>query len=498
MKKDSANYSLNYIITETESFNSLDPLDADQTQNLPVARMTYSTPIEIDSAGNLTSNMLSHFSYDEQTYVLKLSMNPTAKFSDNSMITSNDVALSILRMLYFRPDFPVIKDIVGKDEWIASKSGLQSLPSGIVVTPENVKIHFSKNVPNSLFRLSLELFSVVPSKSVNLQTGRLLAGKFATSGLYEILDQSKYEVNFNLRKNLTDKLVPASVSFKYKKLSEIVPGDIDSTTIISGNEADFQYSNIEKIRNLISFSWLPAARFATLRFNSNSSTFASRNCRLYFSEKFRQTMSKANPNVQVESSIFTKLIPGYKSKEDLFQSSYHIATENELACLEILKNTKIYLASPSNNTLKLGFDTVLSTFDKLGIKNYIVYHNLSNAEATNLFAEGKLTLTVGASGFWAQDPVGDMEMYFTKNLHKTLTYVWEDEELYYLIRSINFPSLKQSMEAINRHIYADSRLGVYMHFRRFYAIPVGFEIETLSTAISSPAPWQLRIKSSND
>lgn len=33
--------SLEYIITETGLFDSLDPLDADKTQNLPVARMIY-------------------------------------------------------------------------------------------------------------------------------------------------------------------------------------------------------------------------------------------------------------------------------------------------------------------------------------------------------------------------------------------------------------------------------------------------------------------------
>ena len=66
--------SLEYIITETGLFDSLDPLDADKTQNLPVARMIYATPIEIDKNGNLSSNVLSEFSYNEETKQIHFSL----------------------------------------------------------------------------------------------------------------------------------------------------------------------------------------------------------------------------------------------------------------------------------------------------------------------------------------------------------------------------------------------------------------------------------------
>ena len=41
------NSEFTYIITGTGPAQSLDPLDADQTINLPIARMRYLTPVEI-------------------------------------------------------------------------------------------------------------------------------------------------------------------------------------------------------------------------------------------------------------------------------------------------------------------------------------------------------------------------------------------------------------------------------------------------------------------
>ncbi|MDZ4084208.1 MAG: hypothetical protein U1E10_14790, partial [Bdellovibrionales bacterium] len=52
-----------YVITETGIFSSLDPLDADVTSNLPVARMIYATPLETSETNQLTSRVLESFRY---------------------------------------------------------------------------------------------------------------------------------------------------------------------------------------------------------------------------------------------------------------------------------------------------------------------------------------------------------------------------------------------------------------------------------------------------
>jgi hypothetical protein len=50
-----------YIITESERPYSLDPLLADIWDNLPVARMIYATPVEVNNDGSLSSKVLESF-----------------------------------------------------------------------------------------------------------------------------------------------------------------------------------------------------------------------------------------------------------------------------------------------------------------------------------------------------------------------------------------------------------------------------------------------------
>ena len=107
-----------YIITETDQPTSLDPLDADQTQNLPVARMIYATPLEIDASDAISSLVLEKFSYDKLTKTIHWKVKKDLKYSDGESMTVEDVAFSVLRMTYARPKFPVIDSIEGVSEWV--------------------------------------------------------------------------------------------------------------------------------------------------------------------------------------------------------------------------------------------------------------------------------------------------------------------------------------------------------------------------------------------
>lgn len=485
---------IEYIITETGTYDSLDPLDADKTQNLPVARMIYATPVEISTDGKLSSRVLSKYEYDEQEKRLSFELKPDTKYSDGSSLSVEDVSLAILRMLFFRPDFPVIKYIIGKDEWLKSNNPLTQLPIGFKIHGNSIDISFSKSVPNSLFRLSLELFSIIPKKNVDLLTGKITGFDVPTSGLYEISSHTKSQIDFKLRDNvgISSKL-PEMIVFKYMKLAEITLAILNSNTIISGNESDLIYSDVDKIKRSIDTFWLPSARFATLRFNITKPPFNEKLCRLYFSEKFRGTLVKLHPEIRPEGGVFTNLIPGYISHSKLREELYTLTQSEESYCADLIKKSNIHLAIPDNNTLKFGYDIMLKTFEEIGANKLNVVENLNANEVTELFIHEKLSIVPGASGFWAQDPAGDIEMYFTKNLHKTLKYIWSDDVLYKLIDNIDNLDLRSSFENLNRHLYTDSRLGIYMHYRRFFATKKEVKISNLNTSVSSPAPWELNL-----
>ncbi len=249
----------------------------------------------------------------------------------------------------------------------------------------------------------------------------------------------------------------------------------------------------EDLLEKINIQMLPSARFATLRLNTKLKPFNNRLCRLYFSEELRKTIKNFHQKIDVEGSLFTSLIPGYLDHAILRSSLYTLSSNEEASCLKAIKSSTFNLASSDNNTLKFGFELIIQTLNNLKVKNISITSGLNNSQITESFASGKLSIVSGASGFWALDPVGDVEMYFTKNLHKTLKYVWEDEGLYNLIEKINHHDIKKSLEAINKHIFLDSRLGVYMHFRRFYATNKSLKVERTSTSISVSPPWLLNL-----
>lgn len=488
--------SLDYIITETGFFDSLDPLDADKTQNLPVARMLFSTPIEIDKDGRLSSRVLSSFFYNEKSKQLIFTLKKGPLFSDGSPIRCKDIVLAITRMLYFRPDFPIIKHILGKDNWLKNKFPLQHLPEGITFDENQIKISFNKDVPNSLFRLSLELFSIVRYEEIDLKSGKLNSKNFATSGPYLIAKKEPKFIIFSRREepNIRYK----TITFKYKKISEIKEKDFTPNTIISGNEADLISSNKKLLFYSSNLQWMPSSRFATIRLNTHRSPFKNKLCRLFFAEQLRSVIKKFYSDITIEGSLFTNLIPGYINHEALRSELYNLSTTDEKKCLKEIRDSSIKLAESENTTLKLGLDLIILTLKHINVKNVSVKSNLNNSQITDEFASGNLSIVAGSSGFWALDPVGDVEMYFTKNLHKTLKYVWEDKDLYSLIEKIDPKMTKLSLEKINKHMFRESRLGIFMHFRRFYATHKDLKIDKILASTSISPPWLLSLSKKNE
>ena len=54
-------------------------------------------------------------------------------YSDGTEVTIRDVALSVKRMLLHRPNFPVLRYIVGKQDWIMLKEPLKNeIPGDLI------------------------------------------------------------------------------------------------------------------------------------------------------------------------------------------------------------------------------------------------------------------------------------------------------------------------------------------------------------------------------
>jgi len=485
------------IITETAKYNSLDPLDGDRTPNLPVARMIYLTPVQITKDNDLTSFVLETFSYDEKTKTINWKLKSGLKYSDGRPVTAEDVAFSVARMAHKRPKFPVIENIEGLESWLAQKSPLKTLPTGIKVSGNSIAIKLSHKHPRPLFRFCLELFSIIPKNCVNLETSQINCTKIPTSGFYKIVGESESHVEFE-RSHLEQSKFdgPEKIKFEYWPLASVESrlSELDEKAVLAGNEANFALEALHKIENDFKVHYLPAARFADLDINKSQEFFKDKVCRQIFVKTFRKSFQKvAGSYFNLETSIFTKIVPGYLSPIELAKKSFDQIKESDLVkCKERMKShppawgvAESEKESNINKALQM-------TFKELGASETPTMVLKTKSELGSLFDSGKVSIFYGGSGFWAQDAAGDLQMLFTPGLHKSLDFVTKDAGLQALIQKLKEdPTDKSRFVEINQYLHDEALFNVYSHVRRFFVSKKSSHNLDLPFAITSPFPWHL-------
>lgn len=489
-----------YIITETGKFNSLDPLDADQTPNLPVARMIYSTPFEISETNELSSFILENFKVKDDGKGIELVVKKGLTFSDGTPITAEDVGLAITRMALARPQFPVIDHIEGLEMWTKGKHPLKTKPSGIKIEGQKITILFSRKVHNPLFRFCLELFSVIPQKCVNLETGKISCAEIPSSGYYKITNQDDTSVSFE-RTGLAKDSVrgPEKMKFEYWPSGSLADriSTLTKDDVVAGNESMFSFAQMEKFSEKQRVAFLPAARFTDLDLNPASDFFKDKTCRQIFADTFRKSFGKiAAKFTNVEASIFTRVVPGFLTLEELRAKTFAKHTKADFeACKKRVALHPFrwgYVEAEKNSAFVEALELTLKEIGYKGEKPLVAQ---SRKELNTWFTEGKVAITSGGSGFWAHDPVGDLQMLFTPNLHKSLDFVTKDNTLQKLIRELsNNPSDKELMTKVNQYMHDEALFNVYSYVRRFFMSSNENHSLDLPFAITSPAPWQVFVR----
>jgi len=478
-----------YIITETAGPNSFDPLDGDNTINLPVIRMIYATPLETGNNNQLSSRILESFKYESSKREIEWKVKSGVKYEDGTSIDAEDVAFAVARMAYTRPKFPILESIKGLNEWLQTNSPLKTLPKGITVSGSVVKIQFATEVDHPLFRFCLELFSVIPRKCVDTATNKITCKNIPESGPYRITKQDQLKISFQ-RRDSSDSSLPKQIQFEYRTPEELEKDlqTIDAQTVVAGNESFYSAGSMHNLEKTLSVKYTPAARFAVLLINPDIGPFRDVKCRQYFSRMFRKAYGELAKESPVEGSIFTKILPGYLPIGDL-ESKVEISQSTEKACREKLAKEPIAWGFSEPEKDAIFFQTLRRTFDLIGIKSSSGIAFKTKKEYGDAFSDGKIAFFNGGSGFWALDPAGDIKMLFTPNLHKPLKKVAEDPRLQKLLSKIGMDTA--IYKDVNRHIFEEARLNVYTHHRRFFASKQADLIGDVPFAITSPAPWQV-------
>lgn len=487
-----------YVITETAVATSFDPLDADQTVNLPVARMLYATPLEVDLKGDLTSKILEQFEYDEQSKTITWKVKAGLNYSDGKALTADDIAFAVARMAYTRPTFPVIEDIKGVSLWSKSKEALKSLPEGIQIQDQFVKIQFDKKQDHPLFRFCLEIFSVIPKECVDTTTNKISCKEIPASGHYKLISKSENEILFEKRDEspIHGLKAPAKLLFRYLTPKEAIKNanEFDSQTVMAGTELRYSIDEIKKLQNEIQISFAPASRIVGLLINPNIGVFKDKKCRQVFAKAFRNAFHKIVADArESEASVFTDLLPGYLKNDELSQSlEAKLSVDDIVRCKAKLQEEPIKWLKATNNQKSIFALVMEKVFTELGIEPSAPVVEETQKDEDQLFLAGKVSVKGFQTGFWAFDPAGDIQMLMTPNMHKTLQFVSEDQKMQSLIRDLKETGLeKSSFTKLNQHIYSESLFNVFTHVRRFYAAKDRSLIMEAPVSITSPAPWQV-------
>lgn len=474
-----------YVISETGKFSSLDPLDADTTSNLPVARMIYATPLESSTSNQLTSRVLESFRYDTKTKSLEWIVKKDLQYSDGTALTAEDVGFAVARMAHARPKFPVLSAIAGLSGWIHAKHALKSFPAGIRIDGQKITIQFTDDVDHPLFRFCLELFSIIPRRCVSSETGKISCERIPESGPYKIVSQDAKSVTFE-RRSLTDATLPTPIRFDYvppKDLAELA-GTIDAKTVVAGSEADYSPNQIHELSNRLNIKYLPASRFEAVLINKEVGPFADRNCRQTFARQFRIAFHSLAPERNIEGSLFTKLLPGYETLAELDSTK---ASNSE--CKKQFTSSEIPWGFEESDRDSLFVRAVSQAFAVLGAKSSKPKVFSSRKDFAEAFSSGTIAFFNAGSGFWALDPAGDARMLFTPNLHRPLKQLTSDDRLQSLLEKLG--DRADAYQAVSRSLFDDALLNIYSHQRRFFATSKATSVEALNFAITSPAPWQV-------
>lgn len=478
-----------YVITETAAATSLDPLDADSTNNLPVARMLYATPLESSGTNQLESQVLESFLFDAKTRTIEWVVRKDLKYSDGTPITPDDVAFAVLRMAKARPKFPVIEAIEGLEAWAEKPNALTTFPKGISIVENKISIKFDKDIDHPLFRFCLELFSIIPKRCVDIATNKLSCTTIPSSGRYILEKRDQAVLQFTKHAHTLDKKAPQRINFEYVKPSELADrlSNFDERTVIAGNELSFTAAQMSAVEKSLNTKFMPAARYASLHINHAVGPFKEKACRKLFADTFRSAYNEAFKEDSHEVSLFTKILPGYLSLQEINKAP--LSTGDEKTCRDTLSKSKVSWGYPESEKDAKFFVALKAAFERLGMKIDSGVSFADRKQFAEAFAEGRIAFYYGGSGFWALDPSGDVQMLFTPNLHKPLQHLSGDTRFRQLVDKLD--SNPEAFRELNRFVYTDARLNIYTHVRRFFASKNKALLGEVPFAITSPAPWQV-------
>ncbi len=471
--------------------DSFDPLDFDAANNVFLGRLLYATPLEFDSNGLLTSSVLDKFEYLAENKTLQFHLKSNLQYENGEPIRIEDVALAIQRMALSRPNFPVIEKISGLKGWLQQKYPLKGDLSGLHIDGDILTITFDEAVEHPLFRFALELFSIIPSSSIDLETAKLKGSRPPGSGYYKLvsgdLGQRKWE--FERRNDSQNLGMPQRIEMDVQSWSDALSSAArrrPQFSVVAGFGDVYLDPSLSSEIEKMNFKTVatPDAWHMVMKLNSENGGFQKLEARRTFITKLRLKLKEHYPkNVKLEESVFSKLLQGYVDYSD---------GKGSPSPLDTLSKDIVKEAFPSGLTW-VGQEMKLPAIDD-SISETCFYFGIDCKKLVRSEAVGKhYDLFVGLTGFWSYDPYGDIKMLFTPNLHKQLQDIAKDQKVQSMLTDLNSPKVEEKSDLakkLDKYLHDQYIYNVVAHFPFVFAYSDSSATgEGIPQSGTLPYPW---------
>ena len=459
-----------YVISNADIPYSYDPIDDLSLNNSRIIRMIHSRIIESDIHGRGYSALLESYNYHESKRTLILKVKKDFRFSDGSLLTPNDIAITIKRNALLNPRLPGIVAIKGHKDWLKNKFPLKEDLEGVVVKDQRVFVSFDYDVEIVTDKFT-GAFGVLPAKTIDLTTGKLNTKNPPTSGPYVMVP--------SIVKDGTKVTAPTFLKFenidgdpkkpKVVWIANVSPSNIgkyiDSyhdNVVICANEIDIKLEDLKKYRSEFKVHTSPKVMFSFLMLNPASEAFKDQRVRQYFSQKFREKMKAKG--YDVESALQSKNMIGYQTHEELSTFIPTFSRLEESQIIEHLKKNPPLWVVYNSMKVQPFHEIFMEICKDLNIP--IAQHPKEYNHEWDLWDKGVYGVKQAFVTIGPATPTGDIKTVFS-GIHPFLKGISNDDELQELVFRLNFND-KLAHFMVNKHLFVESKMSVVSNYSRLY------------------------------
>lgn len=455
---------------------NFDPIFSNYVSNYYFFHLIYEVPIRVDTIGQYRSSLLENFRYFSHSQTLQLCLKQNRFFSDGAQITLDDLAFSVMRVMFFYPFLVNIREIKGLNKWRSLTFPLENLPEALTLDHKKncLNIAYEKEQLNPFYFFTVSHHGIIPKKVVNIKTGLLLepSQRAPFSGPYSLSYLSEDELLLQKREGVARKSDPLNIRINVVTPDKIGPflKKSNKNMVIAVGKLSLSPEDRKYLEDHFRGTVPTEAGAEGVLFNiSKNSLFADKRLRQFFAEQIRLSVEEIGG--RPSKSFFGLLQPGYESSFELKKLIPEFTSEEKDYFLK-----KIRTHPPSAGFYSTGYffqKVYEKTAERLKIEKRKIQCS-SRSELSEKFISGTLDMRafqILMEGFNVSEGT---RMIFSPGYVPFLLHLHHNQDLQEAIKKFSDNNVLTgndfTLKQFNRILFEDAAFAIFRNFGREYYV----------------------------